>query len=68
MNGQYTVIDEFIVNSAKVLVLDKKRTLAKGDKYSLVMGENEYPYRLTHNDNWIIVDSNVSFKGKQIEM
>ena len=67
MEKQYTVIEEFKVKDAKIVVLNENQTLADSQKPLILVDGETYPYQLTHNANWIIVKTDFDFKDKQIE-
>ena len=69
MTFKYIITDEFIVKDSKVLVLDRQRCLVKDSAPLIfIMDGKTYTYKLTHNRNWIIVDSDDKFEGNVIEI
>lgn len=69
MKIAYRVTDEFKVKDSKVLVLDRQRCLVKDSAPLIfIMDGKNYTYKLTHNRNWIIVDSDDKFEGNVIEI
>lgn len=66
MKSEYTVVDNFSVKGRRILVLDKKRTFTDFNTSEIVVDGTTYPYQLTHNDYWIVVDVDEDFSGKQI--
>ena len=68
MKIAYRVTDEFKVKDSKVLVLDRNRCLSREKYYTFTMNGKIYPYKLTHNLKWLIVDSDDEFKGNVIEI
>lgn len=57
----YKIIDDFQARNKRVLVLD--RDYEVGNTKLTIDGE-EYRYTLNSIDNWIIIESTKSFKGK----
>lgn len=57
----YEIIDDFQARNKRVLVLD--RDYEVGNTKLTIDGE-EYYYALNSIDNWIIIESTKTFKGK----
>lgn len=68
MKTEYTVIDEFSIKNSKVIVLDEKRKASTSESYYILVDNHKFPCELTHNENWLIVNTDVSLKGKKIEI
>lgn len=68
MRTEYTVKDEFLISGSKVIVLDKKREFTSFENSHILVDDKKLPYKLTHNENWLIVDTDIALKGKKIEI
>ena len=68
MRTEYIVKDEFLINGSKVIVLDKKRNFTASQNSHIFVDNKVLPYKLTHNDDWLIVDTDIVLKGKKIEI
>lgn len=66
MTKQYTIVDEFNVKSSKIIVLNERLDIADLKRSNIVIDNTIIPYGLTHNEKWLIVNSNNQFKGKKI--
>lgn len=66
MKKQYTVVEEFTVKDAKVIVLNEERGFSNEKNLHFSVDGIEYPYSLTHNNRWLIVKSDDEFIGKTI--
>ena len=68
MRREYKVTDEFLINGSKVIVLDEKREFSTSESSHILIDNQSLPYKLTHNENWLIVDTDIVLKGKKIEI
>lgn len=66
MTKQYTVVDEYNIKGSKIIVLNERLDIADLKRTNIVIDNIIMPYGLTHNEKWIIVNSNHQFKGKNI--
>ena len=66
MTKQYTVVDEYNIKNSKIIVLNERLDIADLKRTNLVIDNIIMPYRLTHNEKLLIVNSNQQFKGKKI--
>lgn len=66
MKNKYKIIDEFEVKDSKVLVLDKPRSIDDFHTSIIDVDGKQYHYSLTHNEEWIIVNTKSSLIGKEI--
>lgn len=66
MKNTYKVIDSFDVKDSKVLVLDNKWGNNIAGTRNIAVGNKQYNYGLTHNENWIIVKTTDNLVGKSI--
>lgn len=66
MINKYKIKDEFEVKDSKVLVLDKPRSIDDFDTSYIEVDGKKYHYSLTHNEEWITVNTKSSFIGKEI--
>lgn len=65
MTTDFKVVDEFMVKDTKVLVLDNEIDLREENKY-IQVDDQKIPYSLTHNLQWILVNTNAVLRGKEI--
>ena len=68
MRTEYTVVDEFSIENSRVIVLDKKREFTASESSYVLVGAQRLSYKVTHNENWIILETDISLKGKKIEI
>ena len=66
MTKQYTVVDEYNIKGSKIIVLNERLDIADLKRTNIVIDNIIMPYGLTHNEKWLIVNSNYQFKGKNI--
>lgn len=66
MGSRYTVVDEFHVKDNKILVLNKKRAIQDFNTSKIDVDGQSYTYGLTHNETWVMVQTNKNLIGKEL--
>ena len=64
---EHKIVDEFIVNNKKIIVIDERRTAEEFGVTKMLIDGVEHSFALTHNDCWFVVDIAESLLGKTVE-
>lgn len=67
MKTGYSVERAFSIKDSMILVLNRKMDLEDFDKKYIKDKDTRIPYRLTHNDFFIMIDERRDLSGHQIE-
>ena len=65
--SRHKIVDEFIINNKKVIAIDERRTAEEFGVTNMLIDGVEYPFVLTHNDYWYVVDTLEPLLGKTVE-
>ena len=66
MSMQYNIVDEFNVKDSKIIVLNERLKVEDMKCNNIEIDGITIACGFTHNEKWLIVNSNYKFKGKKI--
>jgi hypothetical protein len=62
----YSIVDEFSINDKKIAVLNEKRAFQDYNTQNVLVGGKKIPYSLTHNELWIMLQTDEILLGKEV--
>lgn len=65
--AKHKIVDEFIIKNKKIIAIDERRTVEEFGVTKILIDGVKYPFGLTHNDYWYVVDIAEPLLGKTVE-